>query len=69
MITMCQFLGVTIVAEGIEKRSQLEWLKKQACDEYQGFYFCPPVEAHEMISLTALREVLSAENRLVAFDH
>lgn len=69
MITMCQFLGVTIVAEGIEKRSQLEWLKKQACDEYQGFYFCPPVEAHEMVSLTALREVLSAENRLVAFDH
>jgi EAL domain-containing protein (putative c-di-GMP-specific phosphodiesterase class I) len=30
---------------------QLEWLKGQACDEYQGFYFCPPVQADEIMNL------------------
>lgn len=48
MMTLCQFLGVKIVAEGIEEVHQLDWLKRQACDEYQGFYFSPPVNAHEI---------------------
>ncbi|MGI9451238.1 MAG: putative bifunctional diguanylate cyclase/phosphodiesterase [Geminicoccaceae bacterium] len=54
IITMCQFLGVTIVAEGIEEKSQLDWLKDMACDEYQGFYFCPPVQAQQITNLSAL---------------
>ncbi len=51
IITMCQFLGVTIVAEGVEEMSQLEWLRGKSCDEYQGFYFCPPVQADEISNL------------------
>ena len=48
MIAMCRFLGVNIVAEGIEEGRQLDWLKNQACDEYQGFYFCPPVQPDQI---------------------
>jgi diguanylate cyclase (GGDEF)-like protein len=48
MMALCRILGVRIVAEGIEERCQLDWLKDQACDEYQGFFFCPPVPAVDM---------------------
>ncbi len=51
MIAICRFLGVRIVAEGVEDDWQLDWLKHQACDEYQGFYFCPPTEAHHIMDI------------------
>lgn len=55
MIAMCRFLGVSIVAEGIEEGRQLDWLKNQACDEYQGFYFCPPVQADRIPEIVRSR--------------
>lgn len=64
MIAMCRFLGVNIVAEGIEEGRQLDWLKNQACDEYQGFYFCPPVQPHqipEIIRSRALKNEAHAD--------
>ena len=57
MIAMCRFLGVSIVAEGIEESCQLDWLKNQACDEYQGFFFCPPIEAHQIPEVVQSRSL------------
>lgn len=34
-----------VIAEGVETIDQLEFLKKQGCDEYQGFYCSPAVPA------------------------
>lgn len=38
-------LGLRIVAEGVENADQLAFLKKEGCDDVQGFYFSRPVPA------------------------
>ena len=49
IIALAGELGITVIAEGVETRSQYEWLAEQACDVAQGYYFSPPrsVEATE----------------------
>ncbi|MFC3523680.1 hypothetical protein CHL76_01130 [Marinococcus halophilus] len=45
IIHMAQRLGFNVIAEGIEKCSQLRLLSEKACQEYQGYYFSPPLPA------------------------
>jgi diguanylate cyclase (GGDEF)-like protein/PAS domain S-box-containing protein len=41
-------LGLEVVAEGIETRSQLEFLHSEGCSVVQGYYFSKPVSAEEI---------------------
>jgi predicted signal transduction protein with EAL and GGDEF domain len=34
-----------VVAEGVERASQLEFLREQGCAAYQGYLACPPIPA------------------------
>lgn len=43
IIMMAHALGMTVVAEGVENRAQLEVLKHLHCDEVQGFLFSGPL--------------------------
>ena len=49
MIELSHALGKRVVAEGVETRQQLDFLREQGCDEAQGFFLAPPVEAGEVI--------------------
>jgi EAL domain-containing protein (putative c-di-GMP-specific phosphodiesterase class I) len=49
MIELSHALGKRVVAEGVETRQQLEFLREQGCDEAQGFLLSPPLEAREAI--------------------
>lgn len=40
-------LGFKIVAEGVEKKEQLDFLIKNGCDEIQGYYFSKPLPLDE----------------------
>jgi diguanylate cyclase (GGDEF)-like protein len=42
-IAMAQQLGLRVVAEGVEERGQMEFLRRHGCSEYQGFLFSPAV--------------------------
>ncbi len=43
VITMAKKLKMKVVAEGVEKREELELLKLLSCDLIQGFYFDRPI--------------------------
>lgn len=48
IIAMAHSLGLRVIAEGVETRSQLDVLQALNCDEIQGFYFSKPVPASEI---------------------
>lgn len=43
-------LGLEVVAEGVERLSQVEMLRQQGCDLLQGFYFNPGLEPEAFAS-------------------
>lgn len=43
IIALAQHLGLTVIVEGIEEASQIRFLKNNACQIIQGFYFSKPV--------------------------
>ncbi|TVT35270.1 MAG: EAL domain-containing protein [Marinobacter vinifirmus] len=47
---MAHSLGLSVVAEGVETREQLDLLEELGCDIAQGFYFSKPISAKELIS-------------------
>ena len=38
-------LGISVAAEGVENEAQLERLLALGCEEWQGHYFSPPLDA------------------------
>jgi EAL domain-containing protein (putative c-di-GMP-specific phosphodiesterase class I) len=51
IIAMGRTLSLTVVAQGVETREQAEFLRQNACDEFQGFYFNKPMPADQMTQL------------------
>lgn len=47
IITLAKQIGATVVAEGAESEDEILWLKKHACDQIQGYYFCRPLPIRE----------------------
>ncbi len=43
IINMTQQLGLHVIAEGVETRTQLDLLKQMECDQVQGYYFSQPL--------------------------
>jgi diguanylate cyclase (GGDEF)-like protein len=48
IISLAQNLNLKLVAEGVENRTQLDFLKSRMCDEVQGYYFYKPMAAEEI---------------------
>ncbi len=44
IIAMAKNLNLDVVAEGVESKAQLDFLKSNDCSEVQGFYFSKPLE-------------------------
>ena len=42
-MNLAKFLDVTTVAEGVESKEEMEYLKEQGCDYGQGKYFYMPM--------------------------
>jgi EAL domain-containing protein (putative c-di-GMP-specific phosphodiesterase class I) len=47
IISMAKSLKKKVVAEGVETFEQFEFLRKQGCDEIQGYYFSSPLSAED----------------------
>ena len=45
VLAMARSLGLNVVAEGVETDAQLQFLRQHECDEIQGYWLSPPLEA------------------------
>jgi diguanylate cyclase (GGDEF)-like protein/PAS domain S-box-containing protein len=57
MIAMAKALNLRIVAEGVEEKAQVTFLRSHECDEVQGFYFSRPVASTDVLNLINTRAV------------
>ena len=48
ILSLGESLDVTITAEGIERKGQLEWLRRRGCHEVQGFLLSMPLSAPDL---------------------
>lgn len=60
IVAMARSLGLTMIAEGVEHRDQLDFLQEQGCHLYQGYLFS------KSVPMEAFR-ILLQENRLKVF--
>ena len=45
---MAKSLNITVIAEGVEDKSQFDFLRAKKCDEIQGYYISKPGSATEI---------------------
>jgi diguanylate cyclase (GGDEF)-like protein/PAS domain S-box-containing protein len=65
IINLARGLGIRTVAEGVESREQLDFLKQQKCNLMQGYYFSKPVTYEEIVNLLQQEQ---ADNKPARFD-
>jgi diguanylate cyclase (GGDEF)-like protein/PAS domain S-box-containing protein len=53
VITLARQLGLKSLAEGVETKAQLSFLRARGCDYYQGYLFCRPSSPADIEALLA----------------
>jgi diguanylate cyclase (GGDEF)-like protein/PAS domain S-box-containing protein len=66
MIALAHSLRLTVIAEGVENKEQLEYLLRNGCQKIQGFIYSPPVNAHGFEQL--LTDPTLTRNKLFGGD-
>src|SRR5690606_4208430 len=51
IIAMAHSLGITVVAEGVEKEGQYDVLRERGCDLAQGYWLGYPMNVHDFRGL------------------
>ena len=51
---MAHALGLTVIAEGVERPEQMTFLREHACDTCQGYLFSKPTTAAEITRMRRL---------------
>lgn len=59
IINMAHNLKLKVIAEGVETKEQLTFLRSYNCDEIQGYLFSRPVPAEELVKLLQERKTLT----------
>ncbi len=49
VIAMAHALSIRVIAEGVEQQAQLELLRSEGCDEFQGYFCQPPLTGEELV--------------------
>lgn len=57
IIGLSHSIGVDVIAEGVERREEVEFLMKHQCSKYQGYYFSKPVDEQQLKALTKFEDL------------
>jgi predicted signal transduction protein with EAL and GGDEF domain len=63
IISMAHSMGIAVIAEGVEKLEQGQFLAEQLCDQIQGFYFSLPLSVAEAEQWLSTELILPAVMR------
>ena len=56
IISMAHAMGLSVVAEGVEDKTQLTFLKAHKCDFIQGYYYYKPMTADKLTDILKLKQ-------------
>lgn len=59
IIALGRGLGIRVLAEGVERRAELDWLRRHGCIHFQGFFFGAPMTAGALTDFARDRETLA----------
>lgn len=62
IISMAHSLRFAVIAEGVETAAQLAYLRRQNCDQIQGYYFSKPLPAEALEQLILAGKCLPVED-------
>jgi PAS domain S-box-containing protein/diguanylate cyclase (GGDEF)-like protein len=54
IIQLAHSLNLKVVAEGVEQKEQLDYLRERKCDVIQGYYFSEPLNPEQWLDIWAL---------------
>ncbi|MFH2092095.1 MAG: EAL domain-containing protein [Pseudomonadota bacterium] len=58
VLSLAECLNLKTVAEGVETKAQLDFLKQSGCNEIQGYYYCKPIADTEMQAFLNQKKLL-----------
>lgn len=61
IIRMSKDLGMRVVAEGVETKEQVDFLREMGCDLIQGYYYAKPMPIDDFYQLLLNEETLATE--------
>jgi diguanylate cyclase (GGDEF)-like protein/PAS domain S-box-containing protein len=62
VIGLARGLGLSVVAEGVEKKTQLDFLAREGCHACQGYLLCPPLPPEEFARWLGARKDLASQS-------
>jgi EAL domain-containing protein (putative c-di-GMP-specific phosphodiesterase class I) len=51
IIAIAKSLNLKVLAEGVETKEQLDFLRLHGCEEIQGYFYSPPIRSEELLKL------------------
>src|SRR5450830_1636379 len=56
IVALAHNLKLSVIAEGVETAEQLDYLRREGCDQMQGYYFSKPLPAEKFEALVRERQ-------------
>ncbi len=68
VLGLCRHLDLDMLVEGVETEEQLEWLRREGCNEVQGHFFSPPRPASGVTEIISEMAGRALQQRLMIED-